>query len=86
MTTNWSAMRAMSLSSILVRFGVLGAFSGLGAWVLVLAVRMAVDGSSPGWLALLLAIPRGALFGMILAGALHMYWKRHPGKSETKGH
>jgi hypothetical protein len=80
MTINRNAMRAMSLPSIVMRLGLGGAMAGLGAWVLVWVLRMLVDGSSPSGMALLLAIPRGAIFGMILGLVLHTYWKRNPGR------
>jgi hypothetical protein len=84
MTRNWSSMRAMSLPTIVVSLGVVGAIAGLVAWLLVLGLHLLFEVSRPSGMALLLAIPRGAVFGMILALILHAYWKRHPGKGETK--
>jgi len=79
-------MRAMSLSSIVVRMGLVGATAGLLAWVLFLGLHVLFEVPRPSGMALLLAIPRGAIFGMILALILHAYWKRHPGKGEMKDH
>ena len=78
-------MRAMSLSALLVRLGLVGAFSGLVAWLAVLGLHLLFEVSRPSWVELLLAIPRGAVVGMILALVLHAYWKRHPGTGEMKG-
>ena len=85
MKTDWNSMRAMSLSALIVRLGLVGAFAGLVAWLTVLGLHLLFEVSRPSWLALLLAIPRGAVVGMILALVLHAYWKRHPGTGGMKG-
>lgn len=86
MTNNWNLMRAMSLSSIVVRLGLVGTIAGLVAWVMFLGLHGLFEMPRPSGMALLLAIPRGAFFGMIFALILHAYWKRHFGKNEMKGH
>ena len=53
------------------------------AWLLVLAVRLLFEADGPSGLSLLLAIPRGALYAIILAVILHAYWKKHRGKSDS---
>jgi putative flippase GtrA len=83
MRTNLDAYRAMSLSSLIVRFGLIGAAAGLVAWLLVLAARLLFEADGPSGLSLLLAIPRGALYAIILAVILHTYWKKHRGKSDS---
>jgi putative flippase GtrA len=85
MTTNWNSMREMSLSALIVRLGLVGALAGLVAWLTVLSLHLLSEGSRPSWVALLLAIPRGAVVGMILALVLHAYWKHHPGTGKMKG-
>jgi hypothetical protein len=85
MKINWNSMRALSLSSFVVRLGLIGAVAGFGAWVMVLGLHVLFEVPRPSGMALLLAIPRGAIFGMILAFILHAYWKRQSGKGEMKG-
>ena len=80
MTLNWNSIRSLSLSTIVVRFGLVGAVSGFVAWVVVLGLHVLFDVSRPSVMALILAIPRGAVYGMILALILHAYWKRHSRK------
>ena len=76
MTLNWNSIRSISLSKLVVYSGFVGAVSGFVAWVLVLGIRELFDGSRPSVMALILAIPRGAVFGIILALILRAYWKR----------
>ena len=85
MKTNWNALRALSLPALLVRFGLAGAVAGLVAWLAVLGLHLLFEVSRPSWLALLLAILRGAVFGLILALILHAYWKRQSGRGEKAG-
>ena len=73
-------MRAMSLPALVVRLGLVGAFAGLVAWLTVLGLHLFFEVARPSWVALLLAIARGAVVVMILALVLHAYWKRHPGR------
>jgi hypothetical protein len=83
MRTNLNEWRVMSLQNLIVRFGLIGALAGFGAWVLMLAAHMLFEVSRPSGIALLLAIPRGALYAIILAVILHLYWKKHRGKSDS---
>jgi hypothetical protein len=85
MKASWDSMRAMSLPALVVRVGLVGAFAGLVAWLTVLGLHLIFEVSRPSWVALLLAIARGAVVGMILALVLHAYWKRHPDTGEIKG-
>ena len=85
MKENWSSLRAMSLAALVVRLALTGAFAGLVAWLAALALYPLFEASRPSWVALLLAIARGAVIGMILALVLHAYWKRHPGAGGVKG-
>ena len=77
-------MRAMPLPALMVRLGLAGALAGIAAWLLVLGLHLFLQVSRPSWVALLLAIPRGAVFGMILALVLHAFWKRHPGTGKAE--
>ena len=68
--------KAMGTWSLVVRSAAIGAFAGFGAWALVFALRLLVDGSTPSVIALVLAVPRGALFAVVLALILRAYWNR----------
>ena len=72
--------RTLSRWALVTRFALVGFVAGFFAWVLVLGLRLLVDGSSPTITSLLWAMPRGALFGAILALILHTWWRRHPGQ------
>ncbi len=82
MGITWDSGRTTSRSSSVMFFGLIGAVAGLAAWGVVLAAGALFEFDKPGVVALLLAIPRGALFGAVLAVILHAYWKRHPGKND----
>ncbi len=79
------ALRAMSRWSLVVRLGIAGAFAGFAAWAVVLAAHILFGVSRPSGISLLLAIPRGALFGIILALILHAFWNRPSGRTKSKG-
>ncbi len=81
--TDWASYRALSRWSLLVRFALLGAFAGLAAWALVWPLHLFLDVNKPSVLALLLAIPRGALFGVLLALFLHWRWHRRGHTNQT---
>ena len=83
MGITWDSKRTASRSSLVMLFGLIGAVAGLAAWALVLAAGALFEFDRPGVVALLLAIPRGALFGVILALILHAYWRRHPVKNDA---
>jgi zinc transporter ZupT len=85
MKENWSSLRALSLAAVIARLALAGAFAGLVAWLAALGLYPLFEASRPSWVALLLAIVRGAVVGMILALVLHAYWKRHPGTGGMKG-
>ena len=74
-----SSYRTLSRWALVARCALWGFAAGLLAWVLVLGLRLLVDGSAPTINALFWAMPRGALFGAILALILHAWWQRHPG-------
>jgi hypothetical protein len=77
--TGLSSYRTLSRRALVTRFALWGFAAGLLAWVLVLGLRLLVDGSTPTIISLFWAMPRGALFGAILALILHAWWQRHPG-------
>ena len=60
----------------LARLSGAGALAGVAAWLLVYGLHLAFEVGKPTGLALLLAVPRGALFGAIPALLLGWYWKR----------
>ncbi len=76
MGTTRHSMREMKRLALVVRLGLIGAFAGLGAWILVLAGHFVFGIGQPAIVALVLAIPRGALFGAILSLILHAWWRR----------
>jgi hypothetical protein len=84
MASNWSAIRVMSRWSLVLRLGMVGALAGIVAWAVVLAAHVLFGVSRPSWIALLLAIPRGAFLGIVLALILHAFWNRGSGRSEPK--
>ncbi len=86
MGITWSSMRAMSRSSLVVYMGLVGAVAGFAAWGAVLSAHVLFEVGRPSVVALLLAIPRGALFGVILALILHAHWRRRCGGSDEKDH
>ena len=73
-----SAFRALSRWSLVSRLALVGFVAGFVAWILVFGLRMLAGDSGPTITSLLWAMPRGALFGAILALVLHAWWLRHP--------
>lgn len=84
MQSDLNAWRALSRSALILRVGLIGAAAGFLAWAMMLVAHWLWEIGRPSGIALLLAIPRGALFGVILAVILHAYWKRHPGTNGSK--
>ncbi|MEK6254381.1 MAG: hypothetical protein N2B05_06795 [Gemmatimonadales bacterium] len=78
--TGLSSWYALGKWSLVLRFAAVGAFAGLVSWVLAYALHLLFDISKPSVMALLLAVPRGAVFGVILALILWMYWSRTQGR------
>ena len=81
---NCIAMSSLSRGSLVLRIGLVGAVAGFLAWAVVLLGHIGFGIGRPSGLALLLAIPRGALFGIIIALILYEYWKKHPIRSEME--
>ena len=73
-----SAYRTLSRWALVARVALVGFFAGFFAWVLVFGLRLLAGDSGPTITSLLWAMPRGALFGAILALILHAWWRRHP--------
>jgi len=71
------AWQAMGKWSLVVRLAAVGALAGFAAWALVFVAHLLFEVSRPSTIALLLAIPRGAIFGTVLALILRAYWNRH---------
>jgi len=75
MKTDLDAFRRMSVRSFIVYLIVVGAVSGVFAWCLVLAGHLAFDIDRPTGLALLLAIPRGSFYALIVGFGLRLWWR-----------
>ena len=73
-----STYRVLSRWALVARFALVGFIAGAVAWVLVLGVRLLAGDSGPTITSLFWAMPRGALFGAILALILHAWWRSHP--------
>lgn len=74
--TSLRSWYALGKWPFILRFAGIGAFAGLASWTLAYAMYWLFDISKPSALALLLAVPRGAVFGVILALILWIYWSR----------
>lgn len=68
--------RAMGRWPFVRYLAVVGAASGLLAWLVAYAAHFVFGVDKPSVLALVLAIPRGALYGVIMALILSAYWTR----------
>ncbi len=71
-----ASLRAMERKKLVAYLALIGGVAGLLAWLVVYAAHLVVDASKPSVLALVLAIPRGALYGVIMALILRAYWNR----------
>jgi hypothetical protein len=78
--TNLSTYRVLPRWALVARFALVGLFAGLLAWVSVFGLRLLAGEGGPTITSLLWAMPRGALFGAILALILHAWWRSHPSK------
>jgi len=83
MTTSLRSLRALGRWSLVVRLATVGAFAGLAAWTLILAAHLLFDVDRPSGIALLLAILRGAVIGIILALVLRSYWNKRRDPRES---
>ena len=84
MMSGLRSYRRMGKWSLVVRFAAIGAFAGFAAWIVVFVAHLLFDVGRPSGIALLLAIPRGAIFGVVLALILRVYWNRTHGQDEPK--
>ena len=73
-----SNYRTLSRWALVARIALVGFFAGFFAWVLVYGLRLLAGDSGLTITSLLWVMPRGALFGAILALILHAWWQRHP--------
>jgi len=71
-----ASLRAMKRGALVRYLAAVGGFAGLIAWLFAYAAAGVFDIGKPSVLALVLAIPRGALYGVILALILRAYWRR----------
>lgn len=76
MSSEFGGLRAMSLPRLLGYLVLAGGCAGLFSWILVLGGHFMFGIHRPTYLSLLLAIPRGSLFAVILGLALRWYWSR----------
>jgi hypothetical protein len=83
MKSDLNTLRAMSRSTLVSYVALIGAVSGFVAWAMMVVAHWVFGIDRPSVTSLLLAIPRGALYGAVIALILHAYWKRHPGKSDS---
>ena len=74
--TGLSTWRSLGRWPLALRFGAIGALAGFVAWAVVFVASPLFDVAQPSTIALLLAVPRGALYGVILAIILRAYWDR----------
>ncbi len=75
-----SSYRTLSRWALVARCALWGFVAGLFAWVLVFGLHLLVDISKPTITSVLWAMPRGAMFGVILALIMHARWRHHPGQ------
>jgi hypothetical protein len=65
----------MSLPHLAGYLVAVGGVAGLLAWGLVLVGHLLFEISKPSWTSLLLAIPRGSLFAVLIGFALRLWWR-----------
>jgi len=70
-----SALGRMSIPRFVSYLIAIGALAGVLAWCLVLVGSLALEFSRPTLLALLLAIPRGSFFALIVGFGLRLWWR-----------
>ncbi len=73
--TNLGALGRMSVPHLGGYMIVVGALAGVFSWCLVLVGHLAFDFSRPTWLSLLLAIPRGSFFALLVGFGLRLWWR-----------
>ena len=82
MRTDPGALKRMSVRQFVAYLVIVGAVAGVFAWCLVLAGHFAFEISRPTWLALLLAIPRGSLFALMVGFGLRLWWRVRGDKAD----
>ena len=85
MSSDLGTLRALSLPRFVAYMVVVGGLSGLLAWMLVLGGHMVLGIGKPSLPSLLWAIPRGALFAVVLGMVLRWHWRRRRGPDTTEG-
>jgi len=84
MRINLGWLGRMSVPQFVGYFVAVGAFAGVLAWCLVLAGHLAFDIGRPTWLALLLAIPRGSLYALIVGFGLRLWLRGRGDKADER--
>jgi hypothetical protein len=83
MRADLDSLSRMSVSQYVAYLVVVGALAGVVAWCLVALGHLVFDISRPTSLALLLAIPRGSLFALIVGFGVRL-WLRVRGNQAGK--
>lgn len=76
----WRTMRTWPLVGYLA--GV-GAVAGFAAWALMWVLDLLFGIGRPSLMSLVLAVLRGAVFGVVLALILRAYWNRSKGMQDS---
>jgi hypothetical protein len=84
MMTNLRSLSAMGTWSLVLRLATLGAFAGFAAWAVVWVAHLLFEVGRPSTIALVLAIPRGAIFAIVLGLILRACWNRTYGQHDSK--
>jgi hypothetical protein len=74
--TGLQSWQALGIWTLVLRLAAVGAFAGVAAWALVFAADLLLHTGRPDVRAFLLAVPRGAIFGVVLALILGLFWRR----------
>jgi hypothetical protein len=84
MAKDLRSFREMGMWPLVLRLAAVGAFAGFAAWVVVWIASPLFEFDRPTAIALVLAVPRGAIFGTVFALILRVYWNRSQGRHDSK--
>lgn len=85
MRTDLGTLLRMPVPHLVAYLIATGALAGVFAWCLALVGHLAFETGRPSYLSLLLAIPRGSLFALIVGFALR-HWSRRRGDAANERH
>lgn len=80
--TSLRSWRALGTWSLVLYLATVGAFAGFAAWAVIFVAHLLFDVGRPSGIALLLAIPRGAIYAVVLGLILRAYWNKPHGQDE----